>query len=314
MVCHGEFGIQSTRLWGFVKLSEIDNIVNTYYRIKHELKIIRWRFRRNAAALHWGRSELETMPAVLGNAMPKSGSHLIIQVLHGLTSLGPFVKTGFPPVNRSEDNQKLPQEDVLENIRSMLQGDIAYGYIHACEPYIEALTGPHKATIFVYRDPRDMIVSHVFYATEMHKGHGMHPYYTEVLDSTEKRIDAQILGVEEPGFELSCVKTKYEAYLGWLAQPNVLCIRFEDLILNRVEVLGVILDYLAQLGFTPSVTRREAIETLTSAIAPRKSGTFRKGKPGNWREHFSQENINHFKEATGDLLVRLGYEQNADWV
>ena len=288
--------------------------MNSYYRAKHDLKKIRWRFRRNAAALRWGRSELGTMPAVLGNAMPKSGSHLIIQVLHGLVKLGPFVKTGFPPVNRSEDNQKLPPDAVLENIQNMQPGDISYGYVHAREPFIEALTKSHRATIFVYRDPRDMIVSHVFYATEMHKGHGMHPYYTEVLDSTEKRIDAQILGVEEPGFELSCVKTKYEAYLGWLAQSNVCCIRFEDLILNRDDVLGVILDYFAQKDFTPNVSRKEAIETLKSAIAPRKSGTFRKGEPGNWREHFTQGNIKHFKEATGDLLVRLGYEQNADWV
>lgn len=288
--------------------------MNTYYRVKHDLKKIRWWLRRNAAALRWGRSELGYMPAVLGNAMPKSGSHLIIQVLQGLTNLGPFVKTGFPPVNRSEDNQKLPSEVVLENIQNMQPGDIAYGYVHACEPFIETLTGPQRATIFVYRDPRDMIVSHVFYATEMHKGHGMHPYYTEVLDSTEKRINAQILGVDEPGFELSSVKTKYEAYLGWLAQPDVLCIRFEDLILNRDEAMGVILDYLVRRGFTSRVSRREAIETLKSAIAPRKSGTFRKGEPGNWREHFSQDNIKYFKEATGDLLVCLGYEQNADWV
>jgi hypothetical protein len=288
--------------------------LNSYYRAKHDLKKIRWRFRRNAAALRWGRSELGTMPAVLGNAMPKSGSHLIIQVLHGLVKLGPFVKTGFPPVNRSEDNQKLPPDAVLENLQNMQPGDISYGYVHAREPFIEALTKSHRATIFVYRDPRDMIVSHVFYATEMHKGHGMHPYYTEVLDSTEKRINAQILGVEEPGFELSCVKTKYEAYLGWLAQSNVCCIQFEDLILNRDDVLGVIFDYFAQKNFTPNVSRKEAIETLKSTIAPRKSGTFRKGEPGNWREHFTQGNIKHFKEATGDLLVRLGYEQNADWV
>jgi hypothetical protein len=148
----------------------------------------------------------------------------------------------------------------------------------------------------------------------MHKGHGMHTYYTEVLDSTEKRINAQIFGVDEPGYELSSVEMKYEAYLGWLAEPRVLCVRFEDLILNRDEALGKILDYLSLRGFTPSVTRREAVEAMKSTIAPRKSGTFRKGKPGNWREHFSQDNIKNFKEATGDLLVRLGYEQNTDWV
>ena len=57
----------------------------------------------------------------------------------------------------------------------------------------------------------------------------------------------------------------------------------------------------------------EAIEALKSAIAPNKSGTFRKGKPGNWREHFTENNISRFKDATVDLLLRLGYERDSDW-
>jgi hypothetical protein len=66
-------------------------------------------------------------------------------------------------------------------------------------------------------------------------------------------------------------------------------------------------------GFTPRVSRPEAIQTLQKAIAPRKSGTFRKGKPGNWQEHFTPANKALFKEAAGDLLLRLGYEQDNDW-
>jgi hypothetical protein len=253
------------------------------------------------------------MPAVLGNAMPKSGSHLIIQVLQGLTHLGPFVDPGFPPVNRGETNDKLPVEAILRNIRSMQPGDIGYGYLAAQEPYLSALVGAGRATIFVSRDPRDMIVSHVFYATQMHAGHGMHRYYTEVLHSMEERINAAIQGVEEPGAELSNIRTKYLAYLGWLEQPQVLCLRFEDLILNREPALGQLLDYLEERGFRPRLGRQAAIETLTASIAPRKSGTFRKGKPGNWQDHFTEKNKALFKEVTGDLLVRMGYEENCNW-
>lgn len=269
--------------------------------------------RRAAVARQWGRENLEKMPAVLGNAMPKSGSHLIIQVLQGLTQIGPFVNPGFPPVNRSENNRKLPREQILANLRRMRPGDIGYGYISAQEPYLSALAAPGRATVFVYRDPRDMIVSHVFYATEMHPGHGMHRYYTETLKTMEERINAAIQGVEEPGAELNSVRQKYEDYLGWLDQPDVLCLRFESLILDREAALGCLLDYLSRRGFTPQVSRQQAIEALKAAIAPKKSGTFRKGKPGNWREHFTPANKARFKELTGDLLVRLGYEQNQDW-
>ncbi len=280
---------------------------------KHWLKTLRWQMRRAAVARQWGRENLEKMPAVLGNAMPKSGSHLIIQVLQGLTQIGPFVNPGFPPVNRSENNRKLPREQILANLRRMRPGDIGYGYISAQEPYLSALAAPGRATVFVYRDPRDMIVSHVFYATEMHPGHGMHRYYTETLKTMEERINAAIQGVEEPGAELNSVRQKYEDYLGWLDQPDVLCLRFESLILDREAALGCLLDYLSRRGFTPQVSRQQAIEALKAAIAPKKSGTFRKGKPGNWREHFTPANKARFKELTGDLLVRLGYEQNQDW-
>jgi hypothetical protein len=57
---------------------------------------------------------------------------------------------------------------------------------------------PGRATVFVYRDPRDMLVSHVFYATDMHKGHGMHTYYNETLTTMEERLNAAIQGVTSP--------------------------------------------------------------------------------------------------------------------
>jgi hypothetical protein len=283
------------------------------YYVKHWLKLARWQGRRALVALKWGPGELNRMPAVLGNAMPKSGSHLIIQVLQGLKNIGPFVNPGFPPVNRSEDNSKLADKSILNNIRRMRPGDIGYGYVGSQPQYITALARPGRATIFVFRDPRDMIVSQVFYATEMHTGHWMHRYYTEELPSMEARINAAIVGVDEPGSELTPVRARYDGYLGWLEQPQVLCLRFEDLILDRDTALERLLDYLEEHGSAVKVPRNQAIETLKQAILPKRSGTFRKGKPGNWREYFTKSNIALFKEHTGDLLVCLGYEKDTAW-
>ncbi len=287
--------------------------MSVYHSAKHELKIVRWRLRRFGVSLRWGKQRLAQAPAVLGNAMPKSGSHLIIQVLQGLTRIGPFVNPGFPPVNRGEDNRKLSEADILANIRRMQPGDIGYGYLSASGPFLSALTQPGRATVFVFRDPRDMIVSHIFYATDMHTGHWMHRYYTEVLHTMEERINAAILGVDVPGSELTPIRRRYAGYLGWLEQPGVLCLRFEDLILNRGAALGQLVDYIESRGYALDVPRQQALSALETAIAPRKSGTFRKGKPGNWREHFTPANIAAFKENTGDLLARLGYESGDDW-
>lgn len=281
--------------------------------LKHSLKTARWRLRRSAAALRWGPAAAKAAPAVLGNAMPKSGSHLIYQVLQGLAEIGPFVNPGFPPVNRTQDNQRLPEGDVLKTIQRMRPGDIAYGYILAKEPFITALTAVGRATVFVYRDPRDMIISHIFYATEMYEGHWMHQYYTETLTTMEERINAAILGVQELGSELTPVRQRYAGYLGWLEQAAVLSMRFEDLILNRPMAFNTLLDYLELRGYHAKTPRAQAVQALGKTIVPKKSGTFRKGKPGNWQDHFTDANKTLFKEKAGDLLIELGYEKDQNW-
>jgi hypothetical protein len=282
--------------------------MENWFTIKYVLKKIRWQVRRVKAGLRYGFDERNRLPAVFGNAMPKSGSHLLTQILGGLTAIGPFVEPGFPPVNRSESNRPLPDQSVIRNLEAMRPGDVRYGYIHAKEPYLSILTEPQRATIFLYRDPRDMIVSHVFYATDLHTGHGMHPYYTQKLATMEARIEAAIQGVTEPGFELASVRQRYDSYRGWLDQPGILCLKFEDLIMEREWALNQILDYLDERGFQPDVSRQQAIEYLLRSIVPQKSGTFRKGVPGNWREHFTPANLETFHRVAGDLLAEWGYE------
>jgi hypothetical protein len=271
------------------------------------IKRARHRWRRAAAARRWGAAALAASPAVLGNAMPKSGSHLISQVLQGLPGVGPFVDPGYPPVNRDQANAKLDDDAVLENLGAMQPGDLRYGYVQAREPFLSLLAEAGRATIFVYRDPRDVIVSHVFYAAELHPGHALHRYYNEQLTTMEQRIDAAIEGVDEPGAELSPIRAKYENYLVWLDQPWALCLKFEDLILNREAALGRLLDYLAERGFQPALPRAAGLAALGRAIEPKRSGTFRRGQPGGWREHFTAANLRHFEQAAGDLLARLGY-------
>ena len=191
----------------------------------------------------------------------------------------------------------------------MKSGEIRYGYIPCVEPFLQSLTKPARATVFIYRDPRDLVISHVFYATDMHPGHGMHEYYQQ-LHSMEDRINVAIEGCKIKGSELPSIWERYQPHLKWINTPEVLSVRFEDLILNREAVLANILEYIESFGVIFSIPRPEAIEKLGSAIKPKKSGTFRKGKPGNWQEHFTPDNKKRFQEVAGDLLSKLGYEEN----
>jgi hypothetical protein len=40
---------------------------------------------------------------------------------------------------------------------------------------------------------------------------------------------------------------------------------------------------------------------------------YRKGVPGDWRNHFTERHVRYFKERYNDLLLLYGYESGDDW-
>jgi len=66
-------------------------------------------------------------------------------------------------------------------------------------------------------------------------------------------------------------------------------------------------------GYHIPTPREQALSILVEAIQPGRSHTFRSGKTGGWREHFTDEHKTLFKDVAGDLVVRLGYEKTNDW-
>jgi len=158
-----------------------------------------------------------------------------------------------------------------------------------------------------------MLISHIYYAIELYENHGMNRYYTEELSSMSERINAAIRGVVEPGSEISSVTQRYQSYIGWLVKPQVHCVKFEDMILQQESTLRGILDYLMERGASINCSPERAVDIIQNHIEPKKSGTFRKGVPGGWREHFSDENKQVFIQTAGGLLQQLGYEQNDQW-
>ena len=59
--------------------------------------------------------------------------------------------------------------------------------------------------------------------------------------------------------------------------------------------------------------RHLILDSIESSINPTRSPTFRSGKTGEWKQHFTKEHKKIFKDVAGDLLVKLGYELNYDW-
>jgi len=266
------------------------------------------------SVIRWKTLTFKDSPVLFGNAMPKSGSHLVYQILKGITQIAPFRYVEALPVRMiTGEGRHRSTEEVLNDLNHLKPGVLGWGYLRSLPEITQFFEGNMMTrSFFVYRDPRDQLISSIFYAVDIHLAHAQHDYYSSL--TMDERIKTEILGRDEPGLlHLPNVRDHYEYYLGWLDCPDVLCLRFEDLRNNQDQSLLSILDFLEWNGFRIPIPKAEALKIVKDAVRPEKSATFRKGKTGGWRDHFTDEHKYLFKEVTGDLLMKLGYEKNNDW-
>lgn len=279
------------------------------------LKLIRRSLRRAVQAVRYHRLSLSGVPILFANSFPKSGTHLLTQVLQGFARLGPAVVSGLPPVvtYHASSGEPRPIAQILAGLRRLLPGDIAYGHLHAHPQIVAELCREGIVPFFILRDPRDVVVSHVHYVTEMEPNHAHHRFYREVLQSFDERLRVSILGREEWGALFPDIRRRFEPYLGWLSRPEVLVVKYEGFLADRRATLERILDHVLEGGFPLACSRSTALNILEQSIQPHRSPTFRQGRSGGWRECFSPEHRRLFKEVAADLLILLGYEQDDQW-
>jgi len=278
-------------------------------------RLARRQARRWQALLRWRRASFHGIPVLFANSFPKSGTHLLTQVLEGFTLVGPAVNAGLPAIvtYMGDSGQERSETEIMYDLQRLLPGDIAYGHAHALQAAVELLRKPGYATYFMLRDPRDVVVSHVHYITEMEPGHIHHQFYKEELHSFDERLMVSILGRPEIGIEFPDIRQRFLPYLGWIKCPAVQVLRFEEFVQDRQATVSRALDYAVERGFQLHRPRQEAVQILLDHLDPKRSPTFRSGKAGGWREAFTPEHTRVFKEIAGDLLIQLGYERDLLW-
>lgn len=120
-------------------------------------------------------------------------------------------------------------------------------------------------------------------------------------------------------------------FMGWLEGPKNEAERWGKnvlLLFNRVMYKAhhtlsptLIPSYLWPLsGLSPARIRRFAEERSFSRLSGGRSkgeedkkSHYRKGRAGDWKNHFSKEHKHVFKERYNDLIVKLGYETDENW-
>lgn len=278
-------------------------------------RLLRRDMRRVAQYWRHRRFSLQDEPVLFANSFPKSGTHLLIQALNEFARLGPAVNSGLPPIAnyRGDSGEARRTDEILADLNRLKPGDISYGHLHASPEVVYFLCQDGFAAYFILRDPRDVVISHVYYVTEMAPKHAHHNYYTQQLHNFDERLRTSILGRPDWGEAFPDIGKRFVPYLDWLVRPEVCTLRFEDFVHDQEASLSRVIDFAVDRGFSLDCEKSLAVEVLARGIDPRNSPTFRSGKTGGWRERFSPEHKRLFKEVAGDVLIRLGYEQDYDW-
>jgi hypothetical protein len=265
------------------------------------------------AIIRWRRLAFDEAPPIFGNAKPKSGSHLLLQVLRGLEPIMPIAFVAADPIRTvTKAGRRRQAAEILADLRSIPRGVVGWGYLDPTPENVGFLCRPERVTFFLYRDPRDLLVSQVFFATDMYEEHGMHAYYKSLPDFGS-RLNVAITGIDQDGLKMVSVRQRYAGVLEWLKTDHACCLRYEDFVNSRRGTLEAMLDAIQATGYRIPVPRSDAVAALERAIQPAKSRTFRAGKPGGWREYFTSAHKRLFLQTAGDLLEKLGYETGSDW-
>lgn len=170
----------------------------------------------------------------------------------------------------------------------------------------------------VVRDPRDVVVSGYFSHLRTHPDAGWPRLrlYRPYLQSLSKE-EGLMKEIEFSGVFL-------QQMLSWdyRAKPAILELRFEDMIARQRDSFRTVLEHM---GLMPSMLKPEALdailakhsfEQLSGGRSPGQedaSSHYRRGVPGDWRNHFTREHRAYFKSLYNPLLRKLGYEEREDW-
>jgi hypothetical protein len=170
----------------------------------------------------------------------------------------------------------------------------------------------------VVRDPRDVVVSGYFSHLHSHPDAGWPRlrWYRPYLRSLPKE-EGLFKEMEFSGIFL-------QQMLSWEygRKASILELRFEAMIAAQFATFETVLTHLGLAPRPASAQTLQAIidkysfEKLSGGRAPGQEDTsshYRRGVPGDWRNHFTREHIAYFKSLYNPLLLRLGYEQREDW-
>lgn len=204
-------------------------------------------------------------------------------------------------VNKRSLSLGIDKEQAITNfqteIYSISEGHIGHRHIHADVEVLNALRVAGIKPIFIYRDPRDCLLSAVHYAFK-----GQPEHISEVLSGLSE--EEALLALLNGNNKLIPFAKWFDAYRSWLNVPDAIIVRFEAIIGargggNDARQRECFENVINCLGI--QVPSHVFDKALSITFNPR-AGTFRSGQIGGWRNSFSTKIIQEFELQAGHLL------------
>lgn len=269
-------------------------------------------------------------PRILLNGPPKSGTHLLSDCLALMPkmmfsgrhfALSEYVMPPYMPWDIQSVN--LASELLLDIgrlervIKETRQGMFITCHAQYQPDFAGLLKKLDTKHVLILRDPRDLVVSHTFFVIR-EKWHPHHHFYTEEPNAHDKGIMATICGFkrsESVSRPLSHIGEFYDGFLRWSEDESVLVCRFEDLVGARGggDDQRQLKEIVRLAEFIQRPLTLDQAKVLAQMMYSKKSMTYRKGAIGDWKNYFTDHHKHVFKELAGNLLIKLGYEQDMSW-
>lgn len=244
-------------------------------------------------------------PALFLNSVPKSGTHLMKQIIQGIPEMA---------LNPNEFYEGYREDyDVhYGKLQKVQPGEFVTGHVYYSSQWSDMLKELKFKHIFLKRDLRDIVVSYTYFITGKYPYHPLRTYML-ALPSRREQFLALIQGVPEHSYP--SIADWYVPFAGWDEDDSSLQITFEELVVSpasRRQTMERVLNFL--WSNRPLFLGSNVIlDGMERNINPENAYTFRTGKSGNWRSEFDEEVKSCFKQVAGDLLIEAGYEADYDW-
>ena len=250
--------------------------------------------------------------SILVNSFPKSGTHLLYQLFWKSNFVNDY--KSFIASHPSRQKKQNSYIKVNQNINDLLKAELIRGHIFYHKSTEELIKNKNIINYFIYRDPRDVVISEANYLYNMNKFHILHKHYKKITNNDD-RIKFSIMGNDflDTGFTYKNINDRFLDYKGWLSDINCFSVRYEDLInFNKNKTISNILNFYIKSSKSKQ-SLSQILNKSIESINPSKSHTFSTGGTAKWKKIFNDEHKELFKKYAGDLLIELKYEENYDW-